>query len=788
MFRKYACVRQHDQSDCGAAALATVALHYRRPLGLEQLRDLTGTDRIGANMLGLLQAAERLGFTAKGVKGPYDALPRVPLPAVAHVKTEDGLGHFVVLHRVRKLAVVVADPGRGVRRLTRDEFCRRWTGYLLLMVPEPKAPRAAAAAPVSPWRRFLGLLAPHTPVLVEAFFCALLMTVLGVSTSYFIQHLVDGVLVRNEERLLNALGAGMVLLLVFRTLFGALRQYLVAHVGRQVDLALIAGYARHLLALPLGFFETRRVGEILARVNDAAKVREAVSGTTLTTVVDGTLVVLLLAVLFFYDLPLALAATAFVPLLLASAAAHHPAARRLSCGAMERAAQLSAHLVEDVSGVETVKAFGAERARAEEGEARLVKLVQDCFSLQKLGTSMSSVGTFVTALAGIVILWYGGRRVMAGALTVGELMFFYSLLGYLLGPLERLASVNLKVQDALAAVDRLYQIMDVEAEALGDARKRDFPGVRHALELQDVCFSYGCRSNVLEKISLRIPAGRTVAIVGESGSGKSTLLKLLMGFYQPTEGRIRIDGVDVRDFGLESLRGRIGLVSQEPFIFNGTVADNIAFGRPGASREEVLEAARAAGLEEFINGLPERYETVIGERGANLSGGQRQRLAIARALLRRPDILVFDEATSHLDTATERAIQESLRTALAGKTVVLVAHRLSTVRAADLIYVLHEGRVMEQGTHGQLLARRGKYAALWQAQTDGAGETPDPPARLPVGAWSGDQSPTGDHATLPTDGYGKHPAFVVTVGYPRGLFSAEANGNGKHPCGRASHA
>jgi ATP-binding cassette subfamily B protein len=719
MFRRYACVRQTDQSDCGAAALATLALHYRRPIGLQQMRELAGTDRVGTNLLGLVQAAERLGFAARGVKGPYEALPKVPLPAIAHVRTPEGLGHFVVLHRATNDAIIVADPARGVEKLAREEFCRRWTGYLLLVVPEHQSAAAAGGtAPASPWSRFLGLLAGHRSVLVEAVFCALLMTVLGVTTSWYIQHLVDSVLVRNETRLLNALGIGMVAVVLFRVLFGALRQYLLAHIGRKVDLALIAGYARHVLGLPLKFFEMRRVGEILSRVNDAAKVREAISGTTTTTVVDGVLVVLLLAVLFLYDLPLALVATAFVPLLVVGVMLHHPAARRRSREAMENGAGLVAHLFEDVSAVETVKTCGAERLRTEAGQGRLVGFVQSLFSLQQLSLSMSSLSMFVTALAGVVILWYGGHRVMAGALTIGQLMFFYSLLASLLEPLDRLASVNLKIQDALVAVDRLYQVLDLEAEPIGDRTKVPFRGVRDALELREVSFKYGCRANVLEQVKLRIPAGKTVAVVGESGSGKSTLLKLLQGFYTPTEGSIRVDGIDLRDIELSSLRAGVGVVSQEPFIFNGTLRDNIALGRPEASLEEVMAAAGAAGLEPFITALPERYETVIGERGANLSGGQRQRLAIARALLRQPEILIFDEATSHLDTATERAIQESLRTTLAGKTVVLVAHRLSTVKEADLIYVLHQGRVVEQGTHAQLMAERGSYAALWRAQTD----------------------------------------------------------------------
>src|SRR5262245_50698613 len=515
VLRRYAFVQQNDQSDCGAAALAMIALHHRIPVGLERMRDLAGTDRSGTNLLGLMQAAETLGLSAKGVKGPYEALAQVPLPAIVHVQDEPGLGHFVVLYRVTRRGVVVADPACGIEAQARAAFCRRWTGYLLVVVPGQQAiAPGPGGAPVGPWRRFLSLLGAHTPVLVEAFCCALLMIVLGVSTSFFIQRLVDSVLVRNGGRLLTALGVGMVLIALFRSLFGLLRQYLVAHVGRKVDLALIAGYTRHILRLPLRFFEMRQVGEILSRVNDAAKVREAISGTTLTAVVDGTLVVLMLAVLWIYDIPLALVATAFVPALVASVMAHHPAAHRLSREAMESAARLSAHMVEDVSGVETVKSFGAEPARAEGGEARLVRLVQDSFSLQKLGISMNTFGTLATTLAGIVILWYGGHRVIVGALTIGELMFFYTLLGYLLGPLERLASVTLKIQDALVAVDRLYQVMDTEVESIGEGRTARFERVRRSIRFRSVGFKYAGRAAVLEDVDLRIPAGKVVAIVG----------------------------------------------------------------------------------------------------------------------------------------------------------------------------------------------------------------------------------------------------------------------------------
>ncbi len=718
LLRRFACVRQNDQSDCGPACLATLSLHYGRAMRLEQIRTLAGTDRVGTNLLGMIQAAERMGFMAKAVKGTFAVLPKAPLPAIAHIRTKEGLHHFVVLHQVSKTGVVIADPARGIVPLSADEFKTLWTGYLLLLAPDQAGPRRIGGEPMSPWLRFAGLFTGHTGLLAEAVFCAILMTVLGVSTSYFVQHLVDSVLVRAEVRLLNALGIGMVLVVVFRTLFSMVRQVLLMHIGRKVDLGLISGYMRHILALPMNFFEMRRVGEILSRVQDAGKVREAISGTTTTAAVDAVLVVLMVTVLWMQDIQLALVATAFVPLIVVGVMLHHPAANRRSRAAMENASVLSSHLIEDVTAVETIKSFGVERARLEETEDKLVTFAQSQFGLQKLSLSMSSLSLFFTTLAGVVILWFGGHRVIAGALSIGQLMFFYTLLGYLLEPLGRLASVNFQIQDALVAVDRLYQVLDMELEQPEGDKKLDFGGVTDAIELRNVSFKYGCRTQVLDKLNLRIPAGKTVAIVGESGSGKSTLIKLLMGFYQPSEGSVLADGVDQRDFDVTSWRGRIGLVSQDAFVFNGTLRENISLGRPGATLEEVIAATQAAGLEEFVASLPERFETVVGERGANLSGGQRQRLAIARALLRQPDVLIFDEATSHLDTATEKAIQKNLCATLAGKTVILVAHRLSTIRSADLIYVLHQGQVAEFGTHRQLIDKNGRYAALCHAQSD----------------------------------------------------------------------
>jgi HlyB family type I secretion system ABC transporter len=725
MFTRFLCVRQTDGSDCGAAALATIARCHGRQFGLETLRELAGTDRVGTNLMGLVRAAERIGFSATAVKAPYEALSEAPLPAIAHVTLEGDFGHFVVLHQVKRSGVVVADPARGVVKLSKDQFLKQWSGHLVLLTPEADAAGPEVATGQRPLSRFLGMLRAHRPLMVEAVACALLMTLLGVSTSYFVQHLVDSVLVRGESRLLNGLGFGIAAVVVFRTLFGVLRHYLLAYIGRKVDLTLVAGYARHILSLPMNFFEMRQIGEIVSRSNDAGKVREAISGAALTVVVDGIVVVFTTSLLWSYDIPLAIASTVIAAIMAVIMLLHHPATRRRSRDVMEESAQLTSHQVEDIAGVETIKAYGAERRRQEAGERRLVRVVQANFAQQKLAISMNAWSGLISAMGGVCILWYGGHRVIAGALTIGELMFFYTLLGCMLDPLERLAGVTQQIQDALVAIDRLYQVLDLAGED-HDPRKARFTGIAKGLELRDVSFRYGCRDNVLKGVNLTVPAGATVAIVGESGCGKSTLLKLLTRFYDPAAGQVLVDGSDLRDFDLASLRQGIGVVSQEPFILNGTLRENIALGKPDATLNEIIAATRAAGLENFINRLPERYDTLVGERGANLSGGERQRLAIARALLRQPALLIFDEATSHLDANTERAIQENLHRVFDGRTVLIVAHRLSTVRDADLIYVMHEGQVVEQGTHERLLALGGHYARLCRTQTDDGGALVNP--------------------------------------------------------------
>jgi HlyB family type I secretion system ABC transporter len=712
---RYTCVRQQDEFDCGPAAIATVALHYGLRVRIHELRRVCGTDRGGTNLLGLAEAAEQLGFTARAASGSYEAILDLPLPAIAHTNLEKGGHHYVVVHAINEREVVVADPRGEVETLSRAVFEARWTGYVLILVPESLDLRSALVQ-ASPARRLLSLLRPHSGLLGESFVAAVLLAVLGLSTGYFVQILVDSVLVHGEWGLLNALGVGMLAITGFRVLFTVLRARLLIHVGRRVELSLAATYTRHLLNLPLTFFATRRVGEVLSRLSDVPKIRDAISGAAVSSAVDSILIVVSLAAMFAYDVRLALMGCAFAPLLVGALVFHHGAVRRLIRAKMEADAELLGRLTEDVSAIETVKTLGLERQRAEQAEDRLVGAVQAHFQLSEVGIKVEAVTTLFAGVATIAFLWYGGGRVIAGELSVGQLIFFYTLLGSMIGPLIRVTEMHPALQDALVAMDRLQEVLDEPAEERHSEGAAEFSVLKRGIEVDDVAFRYGSRENVLDGLKLRVEAGTTVGLVGESGAGKTTLLRLLMRFHEPTSGAIRFDDVDLRDLSLASLRAGIGVVSQEPTIFSGTLRENLLVARPGATPAELRAAVEAAGLAKVVDALPQRYETRLGERGASLSGGQRQRLAIARVLLKGANVVILDEATSQLDTDTEQALIRSLRRVLAGKTVICVAHRLSTVREADRIYVLGDGGVLEAGTHAELLQRDETYARLWRAQ------------------------------------------------------------------------
>ena len=709
-------VRQRSDNECGAACLATVALHHGLKVSLREMRKQLRMDHAGTSLRELADAATSLGFEVRGVRASLNDLEGLPLPAIASVRLPSGDGHFVVIHKVKRDSILLADPATGIRRVSRQIFQHEWGGVLLLLIPDDLSRARQEAKSAGPLSLIARIFKQHLPLLAEAFVCGLLMTVMALGTSWFVQLLVDSVLPSGERGLLKALGIGMLAIIVFRALFGALRQYLLAHIGRTLDLTLISGYLRHVLRLPMSFFSTRQTGDILSRVGDANRVRDAIGGAALTIFGDSVLTLVALAALFAYDQGLALLCLAFAVPLVGVGAIFQPMARRSSRAALEASARLSSHLVESLVGIETVKAFGAEELRRDEAEERLVESTEAAFALEKVGMHVSAWSMVASEAAGIVLLWVGAGRVLDGSLTLGQLLFVYTLVGHVLGPLERLVGVHVQVQDALSAMERLQEVLEETPEG-EDRTGHRFDRIQGSISLQDVTFAYGEHAPTLSGLDLEIPAGKTTAIVGESGCGKSTLLKLLLGLYDPQSGRVQVDGVDLRDVDLSSYRSRLGVVSQDAALFSGSIADNVELGREDALSAEVLESISDAGLLPFVDSLPERAHTPVGERGSCMSGGQRQRLALARALIRRPEILILDEATSHLDTITEEEIHARLQDHRQNTTAVIVAHRLSTVKDAEIIHVMRAGSITESGSHEELLELGGEYAGLWATQT-----------------------------------------------------------------------
>lgn len=708
-------IRQHDVTDCAAACLASVAAYHGYRLPIARIRQLASTERTGTSVLGVVEAATRMGFAAKGVRGGPDSLAAIPVPAIAHVVLGNGLHHFVVLYGVGKRRITVMDPATGrLCRLSHAEFRAQWTGVLVLLVPAPEFRPGNEVR--HPLERFWSLLRPHRSVLLQALVGALGYTLLGLSTAIYVQKLVDHVLADGNARLLNLLGVLMVALLAVQSYLGMVRSLLTVRTGQKIDAALILGYYRHLLRLPQRFFDTMRVGEVLSRVSDAVKIRALVNDLGLDVAINVLTVALSIVLMFGYSWRLALLTMAALPLQAVILLLANRANRKVQRGIMESAAELESQLVESLGATATLKRLGLEEHAGLRMETRFVRLLGWADRSARTGVFTAFGSQFVSQLLTIALLWSGGALVLDQSITPGELMSAYALLGYLTGPVVSLVEMNRTVQDALIAADRLYEIMDLEREETG-------PGVELTrdrigdLVLRNVRFRYGARAPTLDGLDLVIPRGSYTAVVGESGSGKSTLAALLQGLYAVEAGEVRIGGHDVRHLDRGSLRSLVGAVPQQVDLFAGSVVDNVAVGDPEPDMRRVLAVCELLGVTEFVQRLPAGFGTELGERGASLSGGQRQRLAIARALYRDPEVLILDEATSALDPASERHVQRAIEGLRArGKTVVVISHRLSTVARADRIVVLEQGRVAEEGTHLALMARTGAYHRLWSGQ------------------------------------------------------------------------
>lgn len=711
-------VKQRDITDCGAACLASVASHYKLEMPVARIRQIAGTDTKGTNVLGMVKAAEQLGFSAKGVKGNQDSLGKIPLPTIAHVIVERDnvqLHHYVVIYKVNDKQLTYMDPGDGeMQTFTIEEFMKQWTGVLILLIPNDDF--VEKNEKVSNFKRFLFLLAPHKSILVQSLTGAILYTVLGLSTSIYIQKITDNVLPTGNTNLLNLLSIGMLIIVLFQILLGINQTLFMIKTGQKIDTRLILGYYKHLLKLPQRFFDTMRVGEIISRINDAVKIRAFINDVSISLTVNVFIVLFSFALMFIYSWKLALIMLIVIPLYAVVYIITNKLNKKQERKLMEHSADLESQLVESLNSVRTIKQFGIEDFSNMKTEVRFIVLLKTVFKSGKNSIFSTYSSETISKIFTIILLWVGSYFVINNEITPGELLSFYAIIGYFMGPISSLIGANKSIQNALIAADRLFEIMDLERESTENKveLKRENTG---DIKFENIRFAYGTRKEVFEDFSFTIPKGKLTAVIGESGSGKTTLALLLQKLYPLNAGKISVNNLDINHFSYESLRTMVSTVPQQLSLFSGNIIDNIAVGDLQPDMDRIISIVQQLGLVQFIEKLPNGFNTQIGENGTSLSGGEKQRLAIARALYKNPEILIFDEATSSLDSESEqyvKAVIQELKQQ--GKTMLVIAHRLSTVIDADKIAILENGTLIEEGTHNTLFNEGTRYYKMWQKQ------------------------------------------------------------------------
>jgi len=708
-------IKQHDIQDCGAACLASIGNHFKVNLPIARIRQYANTDKRGTNVLGIIEAAQKMGFTAKGVKGGLDSLDKIPLPAIAHIITKEQLHHYVVVYKVEKSKITVMDPGFGKMEVhTFEEFQKTWSGVLILFAPNDDF--KILNEKTSPIKRFWNLIQPHKTILIQALVGAILFTVLGLAMSIYIQKITDYVLVDGNRNLLNLLSISMIVIILLQAYIGSRKSVFVMKTGQLIDAKLILGYYKHLLHLPQRFFDTMQIGEITSRISDAVKIRSFINETAIEMIVNIFIVIFSFTLMFTYYWKLALVILLVIPFYVVIYFVLNKFNKKVERTIMENAADLQTQLVESITHVRTVKEFGIEEYSNLKTENKFVKLL---FTTYKSGLNSVFAVTstqFLASVFTIILMWIGSGYVIDRAITPGELFSFYALIGYFTSPVASLINMNKTAQNALIAADRLFEIMDLEREETENKIELHTENLGD-IKFENVSFRYGSRVEVFKNFNAIFKKNQTTAIVGESGSGKTTLISLLQNLYPIKEGKICIGDYELQHIHYQSLRKIVGVIPQQLNLFSGNIFENIALGDSFPNIQRILDLSKQLGITEFVEKLPNGFETQIGENGAMLSGGQKQRIAIARALYKNPEILLLDEATASLDSNSEIIVKQVIDNFKAqGKTVIIIAHRLSTIANADTILVMKNGAIVESGNHLNLLDLKGEYFNLWNKQ------------------------------------------------------------------------
>ena len=707
---KYQSVLQHSEEDCGAASLATIALHYGRTFAIGRVREAVGTGSRGTSLLGLSRGAETLGFNARQVKASpqiLDSLHKISLPAIIHWKGY----HWVVLYGQKRKKYVIADPGIGILYLTREELTKGWgNGVMLLLTPDDSRFQEQPSDKVGGFGRFIARVLPYRFILAQAIAINIAIGLLSLVSPLMMQLLTDDVLVRGDTQLLTTVAIGVIAMNLFRSAIGLVQSHLIGHFGQRLQLGLILEYGRKLLHLPLEYFEGRRSGEVVSRIADVHAINALVSQIVLGLPSQFFIALVSLGFMLFYSWGLTLASFAAFVIVMGVNLLFLPSLRQKTRNMIVQGTENQGFLVETFRGVQVLKTTQATPQAWQEYQTNFGRLANLGWSTMKLELYSSTITGILSNFTSIALLWLGSYLVINRTLSIGQLLAFNGMSGNFLGFLSSVIGLADQFITAQIVIQRLTEVIDATPEDENDFKKpwAEIPGDAD-LTCTNLNFHHAGRVDLLQDFSLNITGGEVIALIGKSGCGKSTLAKLIAGLYSVESGNIRYGIYNQQDISLECLRQQVVLVPQEPHFWSRSIIDNFHFSYPHITFEQIVRACQIAGADEFISKLPDKYQTVLGEFGANLSGGQRQRLAIARAIVTDPPVLILDESTGSLDPVSESLVLDKLLYYRQGKTTIMISHRPKVIQRADWIVLLESGRLKIQGTPQELRLLPGEH-------------------------------------------------------------------------------